>query len=578
MALSLSEPHPEEPYERAGRQARRRAVRREPTRGRNEACSRWSGWASSRDCPTSSRATRRTTSSASIDQVDVRDGANLVVKGYDFAPSFSIWTTIEECLNPPIVWEKERGWFTLPPFSEPETFTFPEGIGPIDCVHVEHEEVLLIPRWIDCRRVTFKYGLGDEFIEVLKTLHKLGLDATEPVEVRGTKRQSSRRRRCVPAGPCRSRHRDVGQDVRRAPGSPGTGRDGNAARGLPVPRGRQRGDVGARSARKPSCGRRPSTRSLRWSCSPTARGRAPVCSVRRRSSRPCSSTCSTTTALRGGSRSARRPPEPRSADLPSGRAHRSRCFQGHLVGRSPRMSFGLERTGSGDGPEPRLTDLIEPRLAAGGDAGVPRRGPERRPDRVREPPRRGAHRVPAGGAGRQLDRAVDRGGAARISRKDPGSKRCAVTLGTPPIPIEAHVGTIDAPERLLVVTLRDVTELQAGREARFEAEAKYRSLVEHIPAVVYLDPVDEDQNSIYVSPQVRDLIGIEPEVWLQRLLPLAQPRARRRHRTCLGRVPGGLHRPPSAEPRVSDGARGRDGPVGVGAGVPDRRRAGEPRG
>jgi len=121
-----------------------------------------------------------------IDEVDVRDGADLMVKGYAFAPSFSIWTTIEECLNPPIVWEKERGWFTLPPFSEPETFTFPHGIGPLGCVHVEHEEVLLIPRWIDCRRVTFKYALGDEFIDVLKTLHKLGLDATEPVDVRGT--------------------------------------------------------------------------------------------------------------------------------------------------------------------------------------------------------------------------------------------------------------------------------------------------------------------------------------------------------------------------------------------------------
>jgi saccharopine dehydrogenase (NAD+, L-lysine-forming) len=122
---------------------------------------------------------------SSIDEAGVRDGADLVVHGYDFAPGFSIWTTIEECLNPPVVWEKERGWFTLPPFSEPEVFTFPEGIGPVECVHVEHEEVLLIPRWVDCRRATFKYGLGDEFIEVLKTLHKLGLDRTEPVTVRG---------------------------------------------------------------------------------------------------------------------------------------------------------------------------------------------------------------------------------------------------------------------------------------------------------------------------------------------------------------------------------------------------------
>jgi saccharopine dehydrogenase (NAD+, L-lysine forming) len=122
---------------------------------------------------------------SAIDEVGVRDGADLVVDGYDFAPTFSIWTTIEECLNPPVIWEKERGWYTTEPFSEPELFTFPEGIGPIECVNVEHEEVLLVPRWIDCRRVTFKYGLGEEFIDVLKTLHKLGLDSTVPVRVRG---------------------------------------------------------------------------------------------------------------------------------------------------------------------------------------------------------------------------------------------------------------------------------------------------------------------------------------------------------------------------------------------------------
>ena len=32
-------------------------------------------------------------------------------------------------------------------------------------------------------RVTFKYGLGDEFIGVLSTLHKLGLDSTTPIRV-----------------------------------------------------------------------------------------------------------------------------------------------------------------------------------------------------------------------------------------------------------------------------------------------------------------------------------------------------------------------------------------------------------
>ncbi|MER5857207.1 saccharopine dehydrogenase C-terminal domain-containing protein [Streptomyces sp900105245] len=120
-----------------------------------------------------------------IEEIGVRDGANLTVEGYDFAPSFSIWTTIEECLNPPVVYEKDRGWFTTAPFSEPEVFDFPEGIGPVECVNVEHEEVLLIPRWVDARRVTFKYGLGDDFIAKLKTLHELGLDSTAKVGVPG---------------------------------------------------------------------------------------------------------------------------------------------------------------------------------------------------------------------------------------------------------------------------------------------------------------------------------------------------------------------------------------------------------
>jgi saccharopine dehydrogenase-like NADP-dependent oxidoreductase len=125
---------------------------------------------------------------SAIDELGTRDGANLVVRDEEgneiFAPSFSIWTTIEECLNPPVIWEKDKGWFTTPPFSEPEVFTFPEGIGPVECVNVEHEEVLMMPRWLDAKRVTFKYGLGDEFIGILKTLHQLGLDSIEPLKVR----------------------------------------------------------------------------------------------------------------------------------------------------------------------------------------------------------------------------------------------------------------------------------------------------------------------------------------------------------------------------------------------------------
>jgi len=119
-----------------------------------------------------------------IEEIGIRDGANIEVRGYEFAPNFSIWTTIEECLNPPVIWEKGKEWFTTIPFSEPEVFEFPEGIGKVEVVNVEHEEVLLIPRWVKCKRVTFKYGLGDLFITVLKTLHMLGLDNKEEIRVK----------------------------------------------------------------------------------------------------------------------------------------------------------------------------------------------------------------------------------------------------------------------------------------------------------------------------------------------------------------------------------------------------------
>jgi saccharopine dehydrogenase (NAD+, L-lysine-forming) len=122
-----------------------------------------------------------------IDEIGIRDGANLEIVGYEFAPNFSIWTTIEECLNPPVIWEQGKGWFTTEPFSEPEVFEFPDGIGKIEVVNVEHEEVLLVPRWVKTKRVTFKYGLGDQFIGVLKTLKMLGLDNKEPINVKGIK-------------------------------------------------------------------------------------------------------------------------------------------------------------------------------------------------------------------------------------------------------------------------------------------------------------------------------------------------------------------------------------------------------
>jgi len=189
MAMSLSAPHPEQPFALTGLKLG------------DEQFERAGEWAAAGRLalvgigvePGLSDVFARYAADhlfSEIDELGTRDGANLVVRDDEgneiFAPSFSIWTTIEECLNPPVIWEADRGWFTTPPFSEPEVFDFPEGIGPVECVNVEHEEVLLMPRWLGDRakRVTFKYGLGAEFIGVLKTLHMLHLDATAPIRVR----------------------------------------------------------------------------------------------------------------------------------------------------------------------------------------------------------------------------------------------------------------------------------------------------------------------------------------------------------------------------------------------------------
>ena len=184
MAMSLSRPHPTEPYARTGVMLG------------DEQFALADEWAAAGRLalvgmgiePGMADVFARYAADelfTTIDELGVRDGSNLTVAGHDFAPSFSIWTTIEECLNPPVVYEAGRGWFTTPPFSEPEVFDFPDGIGPVECVNVEHEEVILMPRWITAGRVTFTYGLGEEFIGVLQVLHKLGLDRTEPVRVGG---------------------------------------------------------------------------------------------------------------------------------------------------------------------------------------------------------------------------------------------------------------------------------------------------------------------------------------------------------------------------------------------------------
>jgi len=187
MANSLSRPHPEDPFRQTGvKLGDEQFARDADWRGAGRLALLGIGMDPGLTDVFAAHAAKNLFDK--VDEVHVRDGGDLRIEGHAFAPVFSIWTTIEECLNPPVIWDGERErWFTTEPFSAPEEFPFPEGIGPVECVNVEHEEVLLVPRQIKARRVTFKYALGSDFIDKLRTIHALGLDRTDPVDVKGVR-------------------------------------------------------------------------------------------------------------------------------------------------------------------------------------------------------------------------------------------------------------------------------------------------------------------------------------------------------------------------------------------------------
>jgi len=185
MANSLSRPHAEDPFHEPGvKLGDEQFARDEDWRGAGRLALLGMGMDPGLTDVFAAHAAKHLFDE--IHEVHVRDGGDLRIEGYPFAPVFSIWTTIEECLNPPVIWDGGRGsWHTTEPFSAPELFPFPEGVGPVECVNVEHEEVLLVPRWIKAQRVTFKYALGADFIDKLRTIHALGMDRTDPVDVKG---------------------------------------------------------------------------------------------------------------------------------------------------------------------------------------------------------------------------------------------------------------------------------------------------------------------------------------------------------------------------------------------------------
>lgn len=61
----------------------------------------------------------------------------------------------------------------------------------------------------------------------------------------------------------------------------------------------------------------------------------------------------------------------------------------------------------------------------------------------------------------------------------------------------------------------DVTAQKHAEERAEESEVRYRSLLENLPAIVYRESVrDADGGVVYVSPQIRTILGIDPEAML----------------------------------------------------------------
>ena len=122
-----------------------------------------------------------------IDEIGIRDGSNLEIPGATgISFGFSVWTTIEECNNPAIVFENGEV-HTIEPFAELEKFWLPEGIGEVEVGHVEHEEVIQIAHNADrlkgVKKATFKYALGDEFMQAMEVFRSVNIDKKDKIKV-----------------------------------------------------------------------------------------------------------------------------------------------------------------------------------------------------------------------------------------------------------------------------------------------------------------------------------------------------------------------------------------------------------
>jgi saccharopine dehydrogenase (NAD+, L-lysine-forming) len=125
----------------------------------------------------------------SVKEILIRDGDNGFVEGYDFAPLWSPETLIEEVLMP-ATYFKDGKYRKYGSFENKETFDFPDGVGKVPIYNVAHEESETLGTYIGevlgkgCQYTDFKIALGDEYVDAIKMIGKLGLDNPNKIKVK----------------------------------------------------------------------------------------------------------------------------------------------------------------------------------------------------------------------------------------------------------------------------------------------------------------------------------------------------------------------------------------------------------
>jgi len=95
-------------------------------------------------------------------------------------------------------------------------------------------------------------------------------------------------------------------------------------------------------------------------------------------------------------------------------------------------------------------------------------------------------------------------------------KLLGVRRGGDTLPLEVRVSELSLEGRTLFLLLvRDLEERRRLEAPERKAEARYRALVEQIPAVTFMASLDEGPNAMYVSPQIESLLGFSQQEWVE---------------------------------------------------------------